>query len=242
VSARLTRAGLNFLLDVVGLLLMLGLVFTGALIRYLLPPGSTGRHGGRALTLLGLDRHDWGGIHFWIAVALLALLALHVALHWSWVCALCRRGISQGRRIAWGVGFAAALVLLLAGLFAWSGASVEARVWTPGTAVAGSGTAWVREATSPEKAQEPAAPGKAGEAQARSPRRTASDEVVRGFMTLREVAITSGVPVEHLRRSLRLPAGTEEERLGRLKRRFGFQLEEVRRAVMSYRRSSSSEG
>ena len=79
------RQLLNFFVDLVALLAMLGMVATGLMIRYLLPPGSRGGHG---LTLWSLDRHEWGDIHFWLAVALLTLLVLHVALHWEWVCAV----------------------------------------------------------------------------------------------------------------------------------------------------------
>jgi hypothetical protein len=45
------RTRLNFVVDAAGLVLMLSIVSTGVLIRHVLPPGSTGRHGGRALTV-----------------------------------------------------------------------------------------------------------------------------------------------------------------------------------------------
>jgi hypothetical protein len=54
---------------------------------------------------------------------------------------------------------------------------------------------------------------------------------------LREVAEATGVPVDHLKSSLNLPVGTSEhERLGRLGRRFGFQIDQVRRAIATYRK------
>lgn len=82
------RDTLNFVVDLLALFAMMGLIATGLVQRYLLPPGS---RGGRGLSLWGLGRHDWGDIHFWIAVALAALLVLHVALHWTWVCVLVTR-------------------------------------------------------------------------------------------------------------------------------------------------------
>ncbi len=34
---------------------------------------------------MGLHRHDWGDIHFYLALLLLGLLVLHVWLSWTWV-------------------------------------------------------------------------------------------------------------------------------------------------------------
>jgi len=84
----LRRDTLNFFVDVLLLLALLGMIATGLTTRYLLPPGS---RGGQGLSLWGLDRHEWGDIHFWLAVTLAGLLVLHVALHWSWVCVLITR-------------------------------------------------------------------------------------------------------------------------------------------------------
>ncbi len=75
----------HFVLDALSLVGMLAVAGTGLLMRFTLPPGSSGK------TVWGLGRHDWGGIHFWIAVGLVAMVTLHVALHWTWVCASLRR-------------------------------------------------------------------------------------------------------------------------------------------------------
>ncbi len=40
------------------------------------------------LTIWSLSRHDWGTIHFWIAIFLLATLSLHIIFHWDWI--VCR--------------------------------------------------------------------------------------------------------------------------------------------------------
>jgi len=81
------RNMLNLLIDALTALAGLGLLWTGLLIYFILPAGS-GKHG---LAVWGMGRHDWGDIHFWLAVTCLALVVLHVALHWTWVCTMVLR-------------------------------------------------------------------------------------------------------------------------------------------------------
>lgn len=80
---RIRKPALNFIIDSVSFFAFVLLITTGVLMRYLLPPGS-----GRISTIWGWNRHDWGDIHFWIAVIFLSILALHLILHWDWV--ICR--------------------------------------------------------------------------------------------------------------------------------------------------------
>ena len=73
------------------LLLYLTLCFlagTGLLLEWRLPPG---RQGGHGLTVLGLDRHEWGEIHLWTAYLFLALIALHLWLARKWLLKIATR-------------------------------------------------------------------------------------------------------------------------------------------------------
>jgi len=75
---------------------------TGLLLAYRLPPGSRGGHG---LSALGWTRHDWGDLHLWISFAFLAVVVLHMILHWRWFWQI------AAKRRSWPL-----LVGLLAGL------------------------------------------------------------------------------------------------------------------------------
>lgn len=55
---------------------------TGILLAWRLPPGS---RGGRGLSVLGLGRHDWGDIHFWVACFFLAAIVAHLVMNWTWL-------------------------------------------------------------------------------------------------------------------------------------------------------------
>ena len=42
------------------------------------------------LTFWELSRHTWIDIHDWVAVALVALVIIHVILHWKWIVRMAR--------------------------------------------------------------------------------------------------------------------------------------------------------
>jgi hypothetical protein len=80
LECAMRRSLLNWLIDFALFLAVAGLLLTGLLMQYVLPPGSRGD------AVWSLTRHSWGGIHFWFAVSMLAIAVLHVILHWGWVC------------------------------------------------------------------------------------------------------------------------------------------------------------
>ena len=59
------RSTLHFAIDVVTFLVMLAMIATGLLVRFVLSPGS-----GQRRALWKYARHNWGAVHFWLAVAL----------------------------------------------------------------------------------------------------------------------------------------------------------------------------
>jgi hypothetical protein len=185
------------IIDASAFLGFVALTTTGVLLRYLLPPGS-----GRFSTVWELDRHEWGGIHFWIAVAFFSVLAVHLVLHWRWI-----RNVVTGRpREGSGLRAALGIVGLLAGVALAASpllAPVERAVTTTG---------------------------------ASSPSRHQGDGIaLYGSMTLDDVEAQTGVPASFLIESLGLPASLSgSERLGPLKRRYGFEFNDVRGAIHEY--------
>jgi membrane protease YdiL (CAAX protease family) len=75
----------NPLMRAVNFLLYLsfcGLVGTGALLTWKLPPGS---RGGGGLRVLDMSRHEWADIHFWLGFAMVAATVAHLCLNWQWL-------------------------------------------------------------------------------------------------------------------------------------------------------------
>lgn len=102
------RNKLNLIVDVLAFAAIACLAATGTIMYYRLPPGS------HDLSILGYTRHEWGTFHFYVALTLIALMVLHVVLHWKWVTntfgALVRR--KEAQKAGAGVGGAVLLVVL----------------------------------------------------------------------------------------------------------------------------------
>lgn len=76
----MSRTIFNITIDALATLFLIGMIATGYLLRFPLPPGTN-----KKLMLWGLSRHEWGAIHYWISIALLLIIFLHIAMHWSWI-------------------------------------------------------------------------------------------------------------------------------------------------------------
>lgn len=86
------RSELNLVIDSISLFCFACLASSGLVLYAVLPPGSGGgRHGGGSREiprLLSLNRHEWGEVHSYIALAFLALLLVHIYLHFNWIRAM----------------------------------------------------------------------------------------------------------------------------------------------------------
>ena len=85
---------LNFWVDMATALAFALMVGTGILQKWILPPGS---RGGAGYVWLGEGRHFWGDIHFWAGIVMLALVIVHIWLHWNWVLSTWRRCVGALR-------------------------------------------------------------------------------------------------------------------------------------------------
>ena len=102
----------NFIVDIFAFICFVFLISTGIILYYSLPKGS-----GHSNTIWNLDRHEWGNIHFWIAVLFLLILALHFVLHWKWIVSLTKgrpRTNSRNRTAMGLVGLVALVAIALA--------------------------------------------------------------------------------------------------------------------------------
>ncbi len=196
----MNRTKTNFAIDTALFFAFVLLVSTGLLMRYVLPEG-TGRFG----TLFGLTRHDWGAVHFWIALAMMTIVAVHLLMHWRWIVAVvkgCRKDSAVRARTAAGVA-----------VIALAGAVIAAPFVVP--------VERVENETGRRAHAEHAPPDVAAE--------------VSGAMTLGEVERLTGVPRETILEELGLPAETPANtRLGHIRRDHDIEVDTVRAAVRKH--------
>lgn len=218
----MSKSKLNLLVDTLAYLAMVGLVGTGLLQAYHLPPGTGGRgRGGQAaLTFLGKGRHEWGDIHFTLAMALLVLLVLHIILHWRWVANAVGQMFARGTPAAPGAGKGGSAALIVLGLLT---VAAVAAPWVLGVEEHGRAGPGARHASD---AKAPVA---------RTGRREEHEEdghLIQGRTTLAQAAELAGVSVERLLAELKLPGNTNPQaRLGPLRREAGLSMHDVRALI-----------
>ncbi len=94
------KSKLNLIIDTLLLICMAAIAGIGLLMKNVLVPGYQRWeiYGSNVeLYFWGLDRHQWGTIHFIIALVLLSLLILHIVLHWQMILCIYRKLIPSAR-------------------------------------------------------------------------------------------------------------------------------------------------
>lgn len=204
------KVQINFYLDFFAYAVFVLLVATGLLMEYVLVPGS---RGGQGLAALGYTRHDWGGIHFYLSLAFIAAIALHVFLHWSWILATFSRYLIAKHIAAVTVTGVVSLLIIAAPFMLPLSRSTE------------KGELQERE-------------GRFGRSQTPSgqiehtAQEVESAVTVKGYMTLEEVAQQNQVPLEKIYLQLNLPPDfPANDRIGPNLRALGLDMDVLRQAV-----------
>ncbi len=90
------KGKINLIIDIIMFILMMMIAGIGFMIKYVLIPGYKRNtiYGTDAdLYFWGLDRHQWGTIHLILGGLLLFLLFWHIVLHWTVITCLYKRMI-----------------------------------------------------------------------------------------------------------------------------------------------------
>jgi hypothetical protein len=75
----MTSVRWRLLIDLVSFLSGCTLLWTGAVLWWILP------HGSRGSNVWGWTRHDLGEIHEWAGVVMLVSVVIHVIINWKWL-------------------------------------------------------------------------------------------------------------------------------------------------------------
>lgn len=243
------KSKLNLSIDIFMLVLMMPLAGIGFLMKYILVPGTRRNElygSGVDLEFLGMDRHEWGQIHFLISIVLLVLLALHIILHWKVIVCVFRRMIpGKIMRIVLASLLAVLSLIMIAFALLVTPEFVEreplyrnrenrsSRLQMESRSFAGfsekqktTGKFAVQEDSVdiiPEK--------KIQDASHFHDEYPDSYYEINGSQTLQYVAEKYGVDLTKLATDLNIPETRAGEKLGRLKRQYPFTMDDVRESI-----------
>jgi hypothetical protein len=92
------KAKINLIIDAILMVLLMAMAGFGLLIKYVLVPGFKRNvlYGSDVeLYFLGLDRHKWGSVHLWVSLVFIALIVLHIVLHWKQIVCLFKQMVKN---------------------------------------------------------------------------------------------------------------------------------------------------
>ncbi len=104
------KSTLNFIINSSALVLLVFIISTGFLMYFTLPPGSG------HLEIWGMNRHAWGDIHLWLSVFFVAMMFIHLFLHWNWILSMVmgKRGNQnkQSKRRLWTIAIIVLIIMI----------------------------------------------------------------------------------------------------------------------------------
>lgn len=94
-------------MDLLSFIALLALISTGAVLKFTLPPRSSGA------SIWGLTRHEWADVHFYISVTFLIIISFHLFLHIKYIKKAVLGSASREHNYRLLIGAVSIIVLLL---------------------------------------------------------------------------------------------------------------------------------
>jgi len=204
----------QFLVDTLLFLSVVGIAVIGFFMGLIVPKGPSVPESSKYF--LGLHRHQWGNIHFYLSIAFVVFVIVHLLLSWKWIK-------NKSRQIFKDRGNTALIFVALSAVF------VLFIFWAlypryPGAYEDyGIRTGEKRVPQSSYKEGDPAGENDIFYEDA--------DVyiVITGQTTLKQVEKATGIPAKTIASELRLPSHVSpEDTFGRLRKKYGFDLFKVR--------------
>lgn len=247
------KSRINLLIDGIMFVLLALIAGLGFLIEYVLVPGfKRNVLYGRDVDIyfLGLDRHQWGSIHLYLGLIFLGLMLVHIVLHWKMITCIFRQMITgkASRNVVAVCTGIVALFFVLAPFFIKPEVSPLERKYTYlqniGQLMEESQNVG-RNRLSVSKSKEVPAITIQSTTENLNTRQSVkvgendfSEIEINGSMTLKEVSQKYSIPVNELTKAMNIPAKQANERIGRLKRRYGFEMTELKNKVAQLKKNN----
>ncbi len=231
----------RYLVDVVLFVCLTGMAVIGGLLGLVIPKGSAAAEGSKYF--LGLHRHQWGNLHAYLSVVFVVLIVIHIILNWKWIT--CRTSQIFKSRPAPVLILGAVLPFLVLAVF-WLFSTKNDPSYEERGGGRGGGRrigAVLPEQTSDVEgihSREEHSGGKGLSTESeirrveseREDHRTAGGLVITGQMTLLDIEQATGLSAKSIAERMGLPSSASlHERLGRLRRQYGIEIQGVRDLV-----------
>jgi len=207
----------QYLIDTLLFLCIVGIVFIGFLMGLVIPKGPTALES--AKYFLGLHRHQWGNIHFYLSIAFTILVVIHLVFSWSWIKGKSRQIFKKGWQS----------ILILTAL---ASILVLALFWAFYPRIPGAYEDHGVRAGAKAKQRNPS-----GEVLPVHEETIYLEDgtvaiVITGQTTLKQLAEATGIPLKDIIAELGLPVNiSPDESLGRLRKHYPISIQGVRDTI-----------
>jgi hypothetical protein len=207
----------QYIIDTLLFICITGIAIIGFLMGLVIAKGPQSSES--AKYFLGLHRHQWGNIHFYLSISFVVLVTIHLILSWSWIKGKARQLFHRG----WAPMLVLTTVVSLLVLFLfWAFYPKAPGAYEDYGVRAGSRVEAAAFEKSGAPQEEKASPGKGKDY-----------VVITGKMTLLDVEKATGIPAREIVDELGLPSKVSlDETLGQLRKKYPFTIQEVRGVVI----------
>ena len=204
----------QYLVDTLLFLSIVGITLIGFLMGLVIPKGPAAPESTKYF--LGLHRHQWSNIHFYLSVAFVVFVTIHILFSWKWIKSKSRQIFKKRWNAA--LIFTAIASVLLVFLF-----------WALYPRVPGAYEGYGVRATERTKQQQLSDEGSPPSEEKIFYEDGSVYMVITGQTTLKQAEKATGIPAKTIAAELRLPSNISiDDTFGRLRKKYGFSLLEVR--------------
>ncbi len=247
-----TKSKLNLSIDIVMFLLLVTMAGIGFLMKYVVVSGEVRNviYGNQVeLEFFGLTRHQWGSVHLALSIIFLFLLVLHIILHWKLIVTI-YSCMFHSRYLRYGI----AGILCLIGIIALFSPFILKPQIVPfepqyrnryvihgsenklqqgrNKEVLTTEKQVITDRDDPKSAMQEDKDLRSEEEHHNS---EYDEYEVFGYNTLQDIANRYEVPVSAICFDLKIPENKSGEKLGWLRKEYGFTMTDVRKSISAYK-------
>lgn len=223
----------QYIIDTLLIMFIIGIAIIGFLMDLVIPKAPQVSES--AKYFLGLQRHQWGNIHFYLSIAFAVLVIIRLIFSWNWIKGKAHQILHRG----WGTMLVLITVVSLLVLFLFWALYPRAPGAYEDQGVRAESRAKEKEAKDPQILKEVRPTKQIHEEHKKRLIRgrmaaVPSGILITGKMTLNDLEDITGVPARKIADELGIPSNAAlSEHLGRLRKRHPFTMQEVRNIVVT---------